>query len=154
MGRLIYEKDVYAHDCIGMGAKVEMFDSKTRITGKVFNVEATCDADGIGEMSVDFYVDKVEDLANKEICPRNRNFFREYYEQFNSNNLNAKKVIYSPPATIVLWEDGTKTTVKCDPEDTFDEMKGLALCYMKKALGNTSRELNKALRKGKKHESD
>lgn len=60
--------------------------------------------------------------------------------------LKAEKVIYNPPATIVLWKDRTKTVVKCDPEDVFDEMKGLALCYMKKALGNTSRELNKALR--------
>lgn len=60
--------------------------------------------------------------------------------------LKARRVIFNPPATIVLWEDRTKTVVKCDPEDTFDEMKGLALYYMKKALGNTSRELNKALR--------
>lgn len=68
-------------------------------------------------------------------------------------SLTARKVIFNPPATIVLWEDGTKTVVKCDKDDTFDEMKGVALCYMKKALGNTSRELNKALRKGKEHAS-
>ena len=61
--------------------------------------------------------------------------------------LTARKVVFNPPATIVLWKDGTKTVVKCDKDDTFDEMKGLALCYMKKALGNTSRELNKALRR-------
>lgn len=62
----------------------------------------------------------------------------------------AKQVIFNPPATVVLWSDGTKTVVKCDPEDTFDETTGVALCYMKKALGNTSRELNKALRKAKR----
>lgn len=59
----------------------------------------------------------------------------------------AKKVIFNPPATVVLWEDGTKTVVKCDKEEEFNETTGIALCYMKKALGNTSRELNKALRK-------
>ena len=58
----------------------------------------------------------------------------------------AKQVIFNPPATVVLWTDGTKTVVKCDPEDTYNETTGVALCYMKKALGNTSRELNKALR--------
>lgn len=47
-----------------------------------------------------------------------------------------KKVIFNDPATIVLWEDGTKTVVKCGKDDTFDEEKGLALCFMKKALGN------------------
>jgi hypothetical protein len=61
----------------------------------------------------------------------------------------AKQVIFNPPATVVLWTDGTKTVVKCDPEDTFNETTGVALCYMKKALGNTSRELNKALRKAR-----
>ena len=61
----------------------------------------------------------------------------------------AKQVIFNPPATVVLWTDGTKTVVKCDPEDTFNETTGVALCYMKKALGNTSRELNKALRNAK-----
>jgi hypothetical protein len=63
--------------------------------------------------------------------------------------VKAKQVIFNPPATVVLWADGTKTVVKCDPEDTYNETTGVALCYMKKALGNTSRELNKALRKAK-----
>ena len=70
-------------------------------------------------------------------------FFRQ------GTKLNAKQVIFNPPATVVLWTDGTKTVVKCDPEDTFNETTGVALCYMKKALGNTSRELNKALRKAR-----
>ena len=59
--------------------------------------------------------------------------------------MSRKKVIYAPPATIVLWEDGTKTIVKCDERDTYDAKYGLALCYMKKALGNTSRALNDVL---------
>lgn len=63
-------------------------------------------------------------------------------------SLKAKKVIYHNPATVVLWEDGTKTVVKCDSKDEYNEMLGLALCYMKKALGNSSRNLNDALRSG------
>lgn len=70
-------------------------------------------------------------------------FFRQ------GTKLKAKQVIFNPPATVVLWADGTKTVVKCDPEDEYDQMTGVALCYMKKALGNTSRELNKALRQAK-----
>ena len=49
-----------------------------------------------------------------------------------------KKVIFSNPATIVLWEDGTKTVVKCQYGDIYDEHTGLALCIAKKALGNKS----------------
>jgi hypothetical protein len=72
-----------------------------------------------------------------------------YRDMRESRKLVAEKVIFNPPATVVLWADGTKTVVKCDPEDGFDPTTGVALCYMKKALGNTSRELNKALRKAR-----
>ena len=58
-----------------------------------------------------------------------------------------KKVIFHPPATIVLWNDGSKTVVKCDGRDTYDARTGLALCFMKKALGNRSRALNDILHK-------
>lgn len=44
-----------------------------------------------------------------------------------------EKVIYNPPATIVIWKDGTKTVVKCDENDTFDQRTGLLLCIAKKA---------------------
>lgn len=60
-------------------------------------------------------------------------------------SMEARRVIYNGPATIVMWADGTKTVVKCDPEDEQDQMLGLALCYMKKALGNSSRKFNDAL---------
>lgn len=49
---------------------------------------------------------------------------------------NIKKVIFNNPATIVIWKDDTKTVVKCGKDDTYDAEKGLALCFMKKALGN------------------
>ena len=47
-----------------------------------------------------------------------------------------KDVIFNAPATIVIWEDGTKTVVKCGEGDVFDPEKGLALAISKKALGN------------------
>lgn len=49
-----------------------------------------------------------------------------------------KDVIFNDPATIVLWADGTKTVVKCQEDDIYDEEVGLALCFAKKALGNKS----------------
>lgn len=47
-----------------------------------------------------------------------------------------KDVIFHYPATIVLWNDGTKTVVKCQPGDVYDTEKGLALCIAKKYFGN------------------
>lgn len=46
------------------------------------------------------------------------------------------KVIFNNPATIVFWNDGSKTVVKCNPEDKFDPEKGLAMACMKKLFGN------------------
>jgi len=45
-------------------------------------------------------------------------------------------VIYNDPATIVTWNDNTKTVVKCQPNDTYSEEIGLAMCIAKKAYGN------------------
>lgn len=55
---------------------------------------------------------------------------KEYY----MNNIT--KVIFNNPATIVFWRDSSKTVVKCNPEDTFDPEKGLAMACMKKLFGN------------------
>lgn len=60
---------------------------------------------------------------------------------FHYNNwfsIKPTKIIFNGPATIVFWDDGTKTVVKCTERETFDYEKGVALCYMKKLLGNDS----------------
>lgn len=46
-----------------------------------------------------------------------------------------KRVIFSDPCTIVIWNDGTKTIVRC-MDEKFDKEKGLAMCIAKKSLGN------------------
>lgn len=74
-----------------------------------------------------------------------------------------KQVIFNPPATIVFWDDGSKTVVKCQDlgeteklcqcffnlskamageriyqSEPFDKEKGLAMAFCKKMLGNKS----------------
>jgi hypothetical protein len=51
------------------------------------------------------------------------------------NKFEIKNIIVNGPATIVFWEDGTKTMVKCDNED-FDLEKAIAMAFARKALGN------------------
>lgn len=46
-----------------------------------------------------------------------------------------KNVIFNDPATIVYWEDRTKTVVKCEGEK-YDPEKGLTMAITKKMLGN------------------
>ena len=52
------------------------------------------------------------------------------------NDMRIKKVHFNEPATVVLWEDGTKTIVKSCEGDIYDPEKGLAMAIAKKALGN------------------
>ena len=53
-----------------------------------------------------------------------------------------KNVIFNDPATIVFWSDGTKTVVKVQDGDEYDEEKGLAMAISKKALGNKGNYCN------------
>ena len=46
-----------------------------------------------------------------------------------------KKVMFNPPYTIVIWEDKTKTIVKCENE-IYDPEKGLAMAMAKRLFGN------------------
>lgn len=45
-------------------------------------------------------------------------------------------VIFNDPATIVYWNDGTKTVVKCQPGDVFSAETGLTTAMLKKYMGN------------------
>ena len=63
-----------------------------------------------------------------------------------------KKVIYSDPATIVIWKDKTKTIVKCTVNDVYNHTTGLALCIMKKVFGDE--EYKRMLKKWIKEEDN
>lgn len=48
--------------------------------------------------------------------------------------------------TCVVWKDGMKTIVKCQPGDTFSKETGVAMCFMKRYFNNSSR-FNEVLKK-------
>lgn len=75
--------------------------------------------------------------------------------KFGMCSVSIRKVIFNDPATIVLWSDGTKTVVKCGPEDKFDTEKGLAMAIVKKMAGNDNQfhKVFKQYTKKKKKES-
>ena len=52
-----------------------------------------------------------------------------------------KEVRFSGPATIIFWEDNTKTVVKAQDE-AIDYEKGMAMAIAKKALGNHNKYYN------------
>ena len=50
-----------------------------------------------------------------------------------------KDVKFNDPATIVFWEDDTKTVVKAQDGEKFDKEKGLAMAIIKKSQDNSSK---------------
>lgn len=58
-------------------------------------------------------------------------------KRYRSGQPVIQKVVFNDPATIVFWDDGTKTVVKRAVEyDDFDPEKGLAMAICKKMLGD------------------
>ena len=62
----------------------------------------------------------------------------KFAETKNFYSLNVSKIIFNPPATIVFWEDGTKTVVKCAAEDEFNEYCGFLAALGKKVYENNN----------------
>ena len=80
---------------------------------------------------------RIEYIWEEEMGPD-----KSYLEQFKgiwavqmNIQIKPKKVIFHNPATIVFWNDGTKTVVKRQKGDRWDPEKGLAMAYIKKFIG-------------------
>lgn len=58
------------------------------------------------------------------------------FKQLTQAAMTPKKVIFNNPATIVYWEDGSKTVVKCGADDIYDREKGFAMCVLKQLYGD------------------
>ena len=50
--------------------------------------------------------------------------------------LDIDRVIVNGPATVVFWNDGTKTVVKCTEDETWDDEKAIAMAVVKRLYGN------------------
>lgn len=82
--------------------------------------------------AIDQYTKTIEDLQNR--------FFGTYKIP------KVREIRYNGPATIVFWEDNTKTVVKVQPgEEYYDPDKAFAMAVCKKLFGNKfNRHLTKA----------
>lgn len=58
-----------------------------------------------------------------------------------------KRIIYNDPATIVFWNDGTKTVVKRGENEKFNKYTAFCAALAKKMYGNNSR-VNKIVNEG------
>ena len=136
----------------------------TRITASIESIEYSGDAYPRFEGFITGIKESEPKLSYEDYCRKDLELQRSIYR----NMLNSmygiktaeknyipeiKNVIFNDPATIVFWDDGTKTVVKCQPGDRFDPEKGLAMAIAKKAYGNRGsycNQLKKWLPKPKK----
>lgn len=107
-----------------------------------YKVDARSDDGFWSPMGVDRWTLNFEgycDLDLLDRCASGMENFLGFSKFYPSHYPPVKKVIFNDPATIVFWRDGTKTVVKCQKDDKYDKMTGLAMAISKKALGNKGR---------------
>ena len=63
-------------------------------------------------------------------------------KQSTNRRVKIRDVIFSDPATVVFWDDKTKTVVKTRGEEKYDKEKGLAMAIIKKITDNTGSYYN------------
>ena len=137
----------------------------TKITATIDSIESSVDALPKFEGRIMGIKTAEPKLSYEDYCRKDFELQRNIYR----NMLNSmygirtatmnyipeiKNVIFNDPATIVFWEDGTKTVVKCQDGDEFDPEKGLAMAIVKKAYGNKGSYWNKLKKWLSKEEVD
>ena len=70
--------------------------------------------------------------SNKSLMATN--FYK--YAVVDLKKPEIKQIIFNGPATIVYWNDGSKTVVKCTEGDTFDPGVGIMMATIKKIFGD------------------
>ena len=63
---------------------------------------------------------------------------REQINELHQKKFTPVRIIFNDPATIVFWEDGTKTVVKCAPGTPFNKYAGFCAAVAKKVYVNNS----------------
>lgn len=65
--------------------------------------------------------------------PCDFHFLKSYSPYFGLDEVShrIRKVIFNKPATIILWEDGDKTVVKCSKDDIYDPEIGFIMAVIK-----------------------
>lgn len=120
-------------DMVPIRAYFEMMEAKQGSNGAYFNYRYISETRRIPEK-------EFKEMLEKQSIERLSFGFSKKDTKFEYD-----KIIFSGPCTIVIWKDGTKTMARVSEGDTFDPEKGVAICFMKRALGHT--ETNKILRK-------
>lgn len=123
-----------------------VFNYEGRPVGRVVSTELHCD--GAINADVELYpgVSASDLITTPEMIRRRKVAYRlsraAAYGLFSpamkekTLSMTIKKVIFNPPATIIVWDDNTKTVVKAQEDEPYDPEKGMAMCIAKHIYGD------------------
>ncbi len=130
----------------GKPFEVTVFNYEGRPVGKVISTELHCD--GAINADVELYsgVSASDLITTPEMIRRREVAYRlsraaahglfTPVKKEKTLSMTIKKVIFSPPATIIIWDDNTKTVVKAQEDEPYDPEKGMAMCIAKHIYGD------------------
>lgn len=114
-----------------------IFDMKIEIDNRMSNFEILVEREGIINMR-DHDLDVMRYLR-ADFCSINQLGDR------NANIRKPKRYIINKGATILFWEDGTKTIVKRSKDDAYNKRLGFLTAYFQKHSGLSKNQANKYL---------
>lgn len=125
---------------------LSVFNYEGRPVGKVVSTELHCD--GAINADVELYSGvSASDLITTPEMIRRRNVANKLsraaahglfspVKKEKTLSMTIEKVIFNPPATIIIWDDKTKTVVKAQEDEPYDPEKGMAMCIAKHIYGD------------------
>ena len=123
-----------------------VFNYEGRPVGRVVSTELHCDGavnadvelySGITAMDLITTPDMIRRrrVANKLSRAAAHGLFSPAKKE-KTLSMTIEKVIFNPPATIIIWDDNTKTIVKAQEDEPYDPEKGMAMCIAKHIYGD------------------
>lgn len=117
--------------------------AKEGLINKVCDEHESCDDCPVADECIPFAEVEVNDDGDVDILIEVDDDDKEDIEPDCSECWSAgipcvDRIIFSDPATIVFWTDGTKTKVKCMDGEKFERYAGFCAAVMKKLFGSTS----------------
>lgn len=141
--------DDYSYNCFDpiIVFKCEMDETEAKIANTLINCEyKKYEREDDMKKPQEFYISKGR-LPSKTVFEKlfwNHNRAEPFIKLHSNKNTipEIKELVFNDPATIIFWEDGTKTIVKTQNDEPFDKEKGFCMAVVKKLFGNKGNYYN------------
>ena len=126
----------------GKPFEVTVFNYEGRPVGKVISTQMRYDGGMNADVELYSGISASDLITTPEMIRRRKLMeMADFVERITVKkpetlSMTIKKVIFNPPATIIIWDDKTKTVVKAQEDEPYDPEKGMAMCIAKHIYGD------------------